>query len=211
MRLRLLAFLVLSAWGAVQASASILYNVLTSEVAFSPSNTVHPVPYTITGPLNSVIIFETGSVPVIVGDATPNAAATVTIVYEVNATQAFPVSQITATIQGSVVDFGRIQWTEIVETLGGQLVDQVSGAVLGASYPGGSNGPFLITPVLNISPPLTQYRVKKIFTLDIDGAQLPTNSLASLGFVEQHAVPEPATLLCLAGGIALLIRRRRSS
>jgi hypothetical protein len=211
MRARLLASLAFFVWGIAQASASILYNVLTSEVAFSPSNTVHPVPYTITGPLNSVIVFETGSVPVIVGDATPNAAATVTIIYEVDARQAFPVSQITATIQGSVVDLGRIQWTEIVETLGGQLVDQVSGSVLGGSYPGGSNGSFIITPVLNISPALTQYRVKKIFTLDIDGAQLPSNSLASLGFVEQHAVPEPATWACLAGGIAWLLRRRRSS
>ncbi len=208
--MRLLALLALFVWGIAQASASILYNVLTSEVAFSPSNTVYPVPYTITGPLNSVIVFETGSVPVIVGDSTPHAAATVTIIYEVDATQAFPVSQVTATIQGSVVDFGRIQWSEIVETLGGQLIDQVSGSVLGASYPGGSNGSFLITPVLNISPALTQYRVKKIFTLDIDGAQLPTNSLASLGFVEQHAVPEPLTWLGLAGGVAWLIRRRRT-
>lgn len=190
--------------------ANFIYNVIISNVAFSPSGQNVAIPWFVSGPFNSQIDFVPGAVPVTVGNNTPHSAATVNIIYEVDSSNAFPVNEIGLVITGAVVEWGRILWTEVVEDVNGVIVGSASGQFLGSSYAGGSDGPFnFSTPVL-LSQSLTRYKVKKNFFLGIGPQTLPTTSLASLGIIEQNAVPEPATIAAVSLGLAALAARRKN-
>lgn len=210
-RSRLIGAMILTGVAA-GANAQIVYSNVTATVSYLPAGGFN-IPWATQGPFNQIIDFFAGQVPVVVGDSTQNVFATVNIVYEANSSNAYAVSQIGMVIQGSVFDWGRITWSETVEDLnnGGVVVGQKSGEFLGASYTGGSNGAINFSDTLVLSSPVTYFKVKKTFTLDIDGQTLPTPTLATLGLVEQNLVPEPATAAAIGIGLLSLAALRRRS
>jgi hypothetical protein len=193
-----------------QASHAVfIVNVTTSTYAFTPSGS-GSLPFTITGVNNEFISFNPGVIPVTVGDNTGHTTATVNIIYDVDGTNAYPVGALNLVFTGTVIDKGRIFWTELVENLGGQVVASASGSKLGSAYAGGSDGAFNYSTAIAINPALSRFIVKKTFFLDIGNATLPSNSLASLGTIQQgFIVPEPGTFVALGAGISLIALRLR--
>ena len=196
--------------GAAASQAAFIINVTTSTYAFTPSGSGN-VPFNITGPNNEFINFNPGAIPVTVGDNTGHTTATVNIIYDVDGTNAYPVSAMNLVITGTVIDKGRIFWTELVEDLNGNIRGSTSGQRLGGAYSGGSDGAFNFGTQFAINPALTRFIVKKTFFLDIGNATLPTNSLAALGTIQQGLVPEPGTFIALGAGLSMVglgLRRR---
>jgi len=193
---------------AAAAHAQVVYSNVIATVAFTPEG-FEEIEWTTQGSLNEIIDFLTGAVPVIVGDSTEHTAAIVNIIYE--AQSSFPINQIGMVIQGSVFDWGRITWTEIVEDMnnGNVVIGMAEGQFLGAAYKGGENGPINFSEVLTLDTASTHIKVKKAFILDIADQELPSTSLAALSLVEQNLIPEPSTILALAAPLALLAARRR--
>lgn len=195
-------------FAAAAFSQGFVYNVLESHVSFIPQYD-EDIPWEVDGFCDSQINFYAGNVPVTVGDNTGFSAATVTILYEVDSSDCYPVSDLIMVLTGGVWDKGRIFWAEVVEDLNGNVLASADGEILGGGYAGGDDGPFTLVETLHFDHPVEAYKVKKSFFLDIDGDSLPTPSIASLGHIEQNAVPEPATIAMLSCGIFALMRRRK--
>lgn len=194
---------------AAQAShAAFIINVTTSTYAFTPSGSGN-VPFAISGAQNEFINFNPGAIPVTVGDSTGHTTATVNIIYDVDGTNAYPLSAMNMVFTGAVVQKGRIFWTELVENLGGQVVASASGSKLGSFYAGGADGAFNFNTTIAVNPSLSRFIVKKTFFLDIGNDTLPTSSIASLGTIQQGFVPEPGTFVALGAGLSLITLRLR--
>jgi len=185
-----------------------VYDVLESHVSFLPPYDAD-IPWKVDGFCDSQINFFAGKIPVTVGDNTGFSAATVTILYEVDSSDCYPVSDLILVLTGAVWDKGRVFWTEVVEDLNGNVLATSDGSILGGGYSGGHDGPFTLVHTLNFDHPVEAYKVKKSFFLDIAGDSLPTPSIAALGHIEQNAVPEPATITALSFGILALLRKRK--
>jgi len=191
------------------AHAQFVINVITSTYAFSPSGSGN-VPWSISNPpLNNVVNFNPGAIPVTVGNATTNTSATVNIIYSGDGTNAYPLSTMGLVFTGLVVDKGRIFWTEIVEDILGNVILNVSGSRLGSAYAGGSDGAFTFDAQYSVQPALDRFIVKKTFFLDIGNATLPSNSIASLGTIQQVLLPEPSTWVAMGLGALLIGARLR--
>jgi len=197
---------------AQMASATLNYNVLQASVSFNTGETSN---LNVDTNGNS-IDFNAGDIPLLIGDGayTGNnrTAATVTIIYTVTSDKAL--TGLDLIFNGWAFGQAALGYNEIVENWSenggaGSIIAQTSGSYTGAGL-GGSDSPFTNSTQLNFDGgPVFSYKVKKTFTLaDLDGN--PAGSFASLGLVEQNAVPEPATMGALAmGALGLLARRRR--
>ncbi|HWP30913.1 MAG TPA: PEP-CTERM sorting domain-containing protein [Fimbriimonadales bacterium] len=204
-RITLLGFLLLVT---PAISQSFNYNVLESHVSFIPQADAD-ISWTIGGDCDNTITFHAEDVPVTVGDDTKFSAATVTILYEVDSSECYPVEMIQMSLTGTVADQGRILWAEVVEDLNGNVLGTGTGSILGSFYSGGSDGDFSINTSIALSSPVSHYKVKKSFFLDIAGDPPPSDSVAALYHIEQTGVPEPATIASFGIGIALLFKRRK--
>ena len=80
-----------------------------------------------------------------------------------------------------------------------------------------TGGPFVVSDFIDFGKEVNEYDVFKFFRIGIgqgqeDSLTIPQNSasFASIGLIEQNAVPEPATMGALAfGALGLLARKRR--
>jgi hypothetical protein len=192
------------------AFATINYNVLDATVAYNngDSNALNVAQ-------NGNAITFTSVPPIGVGDGfwsgNGHAAATVTIIYTVQSDKALTGLDLIFT--GSVLNKAAVSYSELVENWNpnsgsGSIIADTSGVYKGAGV-GGVDGGFNNETFLDFQGGFFSYKVKKTFTLtDLDSN--PAESVASLGLVEQNAVPEPASMGALAmGALGLLARRRR--
>lgn len=197
------------------AFADLNFNVLSATVAYNNGDTQA---LNVDQSGNS-ITFGAGNA-IGVGDGfTPQGhdAATVTIIYTVSQKDNTPftgVNGLDLIFAGSAANLGEVAYSELVEhwspTGGaGTVIASTSGVYKGGGFSGGTDGGFNNETFLDFGGTVGSFKVKKTFTL-LDLDQNPANSSATLNFVEQNAVPEPASMGALAiGALGLLARRRR--
>jgi len=198
---------------AQMAHASISYNVLEADVAYQNGDANN-----LTVNTNGNAITFTSVPPVGVGDGfwsgNSHAAATVTIIYTVTSDKAL--TGLDLIFNGSATNWAEVGYSELVEAwdsntnTSGGIIASTSGVYKGGSFQGGSDGSFTNDTLLTFNGGgVFSYKVKKTFTL-LDFDDSPSHSAATLGLVEQNAVPEPASMGALAvGALGLLSRRRR--
>jgi len=196
-------FIVGAAVVATSAHAALTYNVLQAGVVFNNGDT-DTLNYSVDG---NAIDFTGNNFDMKVGDgAVPHNSATVTIIYTVQSDK--KINGLNLVFSGWSFGSAGIGYSEYVEKIGGGTLGSISGTALGGGL-GGSNTPFTQVDDLAFSEGVFSYKVKKTFTL----VNLDPNehaSFASIGLIEQNAVPEPATMGALAvGALGLMARRRR--
>ena len=197
---------------AQMASAELTYNILQADVVFGNGDTDNLNVVQDGGELD----FSANNWPLLVGDgasADGHNYAVITIVYTVESDQL--ITGLELIFSGWAVNYGAIGYTEYVENwdpdsgFAGPELASVEGSFYGSGL-GGSDDPFTQTDLLSFNEGVFSYKVKKTFTLAIFDQENPHLSLASIGLIEQNAVPEPATMGALAiGALGLLARRRR--
>lgn len=144
-----------------------------------------------------------------VGDSTQFGSGAGTIIYTV--TTQTPIMGLDMVIQGDVEFWGKVNWTETVES-GTDILGIMSGTDRGSSYSGGADGAFTDVQHLDFSRAVTSFKVKKTFDIDIAANRPPSDSVAMVNLIEQNLdpVPEPVSIVGLAmGGLVLVARRRK--
>jgi len=192
------------------ANAGITFNVEQADIVFNTGQT-EALSYTVSGSkIDFTAPTTAGSLPLTVGDGAyaggGRSNASLVILYTATSTTA--VTSLNLTFAGTVFNEAAVSYSEYVESAdGSSTLGSVSGIVTGAGL-GGSNGAFVQNNTIDFSSAATSFKVKKSFDLiDLDSA--PSSSYASIGYIEQNAVPEPASLGALGIGVVALFARRR--
>jgi hypothetical protein len=158
------------------------------------------------------IDFTQNAPPFKVGASTGFSTGSSSINYNVVYNSPFPLISMDLVLQGDVEGFGRIVVGETITSVG--TIGSLSDTILGASWGGsGVDGAFTKVYHVTFSTPVNSFSVSQTLTSDINGQSLPSGSLALVAIDEHNylaAVPEPASLSCLALGALALLRRRRS-
>jgi len=184
---------------AIAAHASINYSNITATITYE-DNTSQVLDFN-TGN-NSIDFFSNGTA-MLVGTGTNHTSATINISYDASSTS--NLNQMDLLFTGSTAGSGTINFNEQVfdNNNNNSLLGSVSGSKTNDSA-------FLQDDVLSFNANSTNIHVDKTFTLDLSGLQGSSGNFASVGLIEQNAVPEPGSMAALAiGGIGLLARRNR--
>lgn len=184
---------------AVAAHANLSYSNIDATITFEDSSTSN---LTVLQHNNGLDIFA-GNMPMYVASVnSAHTSATVTISYD--ATSTTPINEVDLMFSGMTLGLGTIGYSESVFDTSHNLLSTTSGTISG-------NNAFIQNDPLTFNG-VDAFHVEKTFTLNLTGNQpgIPQASLASLGIIQQNAVPEPASLGALAmGAMGLLARRRR--
>jgi hypothetical protein len=184
---------------AVAAHANLSYSNIDATITFEDSSTSN---LTVLQHNNGLDIFA-GNMPMYVASVnSAHTSATVTISYD--ATSTTPINEVDLMFSGMTLGLGTIGYSESVFDTSHNLLSSTSGTISG-------NNAFIQNDPLTFNG-VDAFHVEKTFTLNLTGNQpgIPQASLASLGIIQQNAVPEPASLGALAmGAMGLLARRRR--
>lgn len=185
---------------AAVSSANLSYSNIVATVTFDGTHTFD---------LNvnhygNTIDFTAGNIPLYVDSVSSTyKSAVINISYDVNSQKG--INGLGLIFTGFTLGQGTVGYSETVTGAGNAVLASVSGTKSG-------NTPFVESDFLNFGSGQTAYSVNKQFSLNVSGNQpgIPTASLASVGLIEQNAVPEPATLGAVGVGfLGLLSRRRR--
>ncbi len=182
--------------------------VMSSSGVLNPGNVSVSVPFTVVPNPLPQITFQTAGLTV--GGGTTYTASTFVGIYTVSGPNKVPLTGFNFVVSGFVFEFGQVIWfKKVVDLDTSEVLFDGSGVFSGGSYAGGANGNFTINQFIPLSTPSNNFMVFEIFLLHIDGAPAPGTSTASVLLVEQDWVPEPASMLALATGLAGLVAFRR--
>jgi hypothetical protein len=184
---------------AIAAHASLSYSNIDANITFEDNSSSN---LSVIQGANSLDIFAT-DVPMAVGAGTNHTSAVLTVNYD--ATSTFPLTQMDWVNLGFTQGTGEVNWVEKVFDSQNNLL----GTGIGHA---GSQGSFISDEVIQWPVGVDTIHVENTYTLDLNGSApgLSVPGSASLGLIEQNAVPEPASMAALAiGGLGLLGRRRR--
>jgi hypothetical protein len=180
------------------SNASINYNNIVATVSYDGGATQN---LTVIQDGNSISFVPPP--PMIVSTVGPFSAV-VNISYDVTTDKG--INGLDLIFTGSTMGTGRVDYSETVKDSGLNTIASVSNSKTG-------DGAFTQEDFLKFANGgETSYSVSKTFDLNLGQTTLgqQTFSSASIGLVEQNAVPEPASMTALAiGGFGMLARRRR--
>lgn len=147
-----------------------------------------------------------GNMPMYVDSVnSDHTSATITVDYDLTSTDG-SINELDLMFTGWAMGNGSVSYDETVFDTNNNALDSVNGTM-------GAGSPFVQSDVLTFDGQKSIH-VTKTFTLDLgrqtDGIPVGDGSLATIGLIQQNAVPEPASMAALAmGGLGLLARRRR--
>lgn len=199
------------ATAAASAGAAINYNVLQATIGYNNGDS-NSLDVNING---DTISFSSNPAMIVgAGGEAGHLAAVITIIYTVESDK--PLTGLDLMFGGQAFNRGDVSYTELVENWNansgsGTVIASTNGDYKGSGFQGGNDDPFTNDTFLDFKGSVFSYKVKKTFTLtDLDSDPAGGTSFATIGSIDQTAVPEPATMSALAiGALGLLARRRR--
>jgi len=183
----------------VYARADISYSNIDASVTFDGTDTFDLA----VSSNGNEIDFSALDMPMYIDNVNSDfSSAVINISYDADTSNGDSVNSLELIFSGWTVGGGSIAYNERVLDDSDTELDSVSGVLTG--------GPFVQNDSLQFASQ-TSYHVEKTFTLSLgQEADRIGPSLATVGLVEQNAVPEPATMGALAvGALGLLARKRR--